>query len=62
MGPYRGRENDSAVLFTVRIVWERTWNVIKLVLVRVYSEVFVARLSKRLSLALTKCGRSVSVR
>ena len=62
MGPYRGRENDYAIIFTVRIVCERTWNAIKLVEGRVFSEVFEAHLSKRLSLALTKYRRSVSVR
>ena len=48
-------------MITVRIVYERTWNVIKRVQGRVYSEVCEAHLSKRLSLALTKYQRSVSV-
>ena len=50
MGRYRGRESDYTVLFTVRIVCERTWNVIELVQGRVYSEVCEAHLSKRLFL------------
>ena len=62
MGPYRGRENNYAIKCTVHIGCERTWTIIKLVKGRVYSEEFIAHLSKRLSLALTKYRRSISVR